>query len=325
MFTFHYSGHSKRDWEISEGTGEVTVAGNIHKAGQFWHDALDASKFVLNIIDQGYRLPFAMPCPPFYAKNNASSLNHRDFVAESITKLVSQNCAKEVSQPPFCCNPLTVATGKKLRLVLDLRHVNAHLKKFQFRYENLKTLAKIFEKGFYFATFDIKNGYHHISIHEQDIGYLGFAWDFEGVTRYFVFLVMPFGLSPASYVFTKTLRPFLKKWRGQGIRSIIYVDDGILGSPDKKTTAYNCLTVRDDLENAGWTLNEEKSHLYPSQIGEWLGFTIDTTRFLLSVPDHKLGKLLQLAKEELTRKQTTARRVARWQAKLFPWSPESVP
>ena len=26
--------------------------------------------------------------------------------------------------PPFCVNPLTVAEGKKLRLVIDLRHVN---------------------------------------------------------------------------------------------------------------------------------------------------------------------------------------------------------
>ena len=102
---------------------ETTVAGNIHKAGQFWHQALDASKFVLDIIDHGYRLPFAIPCPPFLAKNNASSLNHKDFVAEAINKLVKQKCAKEVSKPPFCCNPLTVATGKKLRLVLDLRHV----------------------------------------------------------------------------------------------------------------------------------------------------------------------------------------------------------
>ena len=153
------------------------MAGNIHKKGQFWHNTLDASKFVLDIIDHGYRLPFAHPCPPFLAKNNASSRNHPEFVTEAIQKLIKQNCVKEVDQVPFCCNPLTVATGKKLRLVLDLRHVNAHLKKFRFRYENLKTLAKIFEKGFHFATFDLKSGYHHIAIHENDIGYLGSAWE----------------------------------------------------------------------------------------------------------------------------------------------------
>ena len=86
-------------------------------------------------------------------------------------------------------------------------------------------LAKIFEKGFYFATFDLKSGYHHVAIHTNDTGYLGFAWDFGEGTRYFVFLVMPFGLATASYVFTKVLRPLIKKWRGQIIRSIIYIDD----------------------------------------------------------------------------------------------------
>ena len=198
---------------------------------------------------------------------------------------MKQKCVQEVKQAPYCCNPLTVATGKKLRLVLDLRHVNAYLKKFKFRYENLKTLAKIFEKGFYLATFDLKSGYHHIAIHKDDVGYLGFAWDFDGTTKFFVFLVLPFGLSPASYVFTKMLRPFIKKWRGQGIRCVIYIDDGIHGSSNKKSTAYHCLTVRDDLENAGFMLNEDKTRLYPSQLGEWLGFSIDTNTFKLAVPD----------------------------------------
>ena len=63
------------------------------------------------------------------------------------------------------------------------------------------------------------------------------------------------------------LRPFIKKWRGQGIRCVIYIDDGIHGSSSKKSTAYHCLTVRDDLENAGFMLNEEKTRLYPSQLG----------------------------------------------------------
>ena len=140
------SGQAERDWEISEGPEEPSVAGRIHTAGQFWHNNLQASKFVTSIIDNGYRLPFERPCPPFYAKNNASSRNHPDFVADAIQKLVKQKCVKEVAEMPYCCNPLTVAGGKKLRLVLDLRHVNEHIQKRKFRYENLKTLAKIIEK-----------------------------------------------------------------------------------------------------------------------------------------------------------------------------------
>ena len=297
------------------------MAEKIHENGQFWHQSLKASKFVLDIIDNGLRLPFAEPCPPFSARNNASSRNHRDFVEEAIGKLLKQKCVKQVTEPPFCCNPLTVAEGKKLRLVLDLRHVNAYLREHKFRYENLKTLEKIFEKGFYFATFDLKSGYHHIKIHDSHTGYLGFAWDFEDQTRYFIFLVMPFGLSSASYVFTKMLRPLVKKWRGQGIRCIIYVDDGIHGSPQRRTTAYDCLTVREDLENAGYTLNEEKSFLYPSQTGTWLGFHIDTANLILSVPDAKISKLLAGATEAIKHNHTTARKISRVAGQIISMGP----
>ena len=76
----------------------------------------------------------------------------------------------------------------------------------------------MFSKGFHFTTFDLKNGYHHVGIHEDAVGYLGFLWEFEGGIRYFVFLLILFGLAPASYVFAKMLRPLIKRCRGRGIR-----------------------------------------------------------------------------------------------------------
>ena len=128
---------------------DQSVAGRIHDRGQYWEQTLKASKFVLDVIKVGYRLPFERPCPTFFAKNNKSSMTHSDFTTEAIQKLLQQGCIQELSQPSFCCNPLTVASSKeKLRLVLDLRHVNLYLQKIKFRYENLKTLIKIFEKGF---------------------------------------------------------------------------------------------------------------------------------------------------------------------------------
>ena len=53
----------------------------------------------------------------------------------------------EHSFPPHCVNPLTVAEGKKLRLVIDLREVNKYLVKPKFRYEDLRSLSEVFEQG----------------------------------------------------------------------------------------------------------------------------------------------------------------------------------
>ena len=81
--------------------------------------------------------------------------------------VAEQGLISEVNSPPHCVNPLSVAEGKKLRLVLDLREefceVNRYLVKCYFRYEDLRSLAEVFQKGSGFFTWDLKSGYHHAS------------------------------------------------------------------------------------------------------------------------------------------------------------------
>ena len=89
----------------------------------FWVETLDALDFVFDMIRRGYSLPFAEYPSQCFLKNNRSALQHPVFVAEAIM-LLSNGCVVEYDVPPFCVNPLTVAEGKKLRLVFDLRHVN---------------------------------------------------------------------------------------------------------------------------------------------------------------------------------------------------------
>ena len=49
---------------------------------------LTASDFVLDIIESGYNIPFVFTPPPFYAKNNRSSLDHPNFVESAIAELM---------------------------------------------------------------------------------------------------------------------------------------------------------------------------------------------------------------------------------------------
>ena len=82
----------------------------------------------------------------------------------------------------------------------------------------------MFEKGEYFFTFDLKLGYHHVDIHVDFWPHLGFSWGVHTTRKFYMFKVLPFGLASACYVFTKLLRPFVKKWRSEGIRAIVYMD-----------------------------------------------------------------------------------------------------
>ena len=98
------------------------VKGRLKSSVGFWASTLDAPQFTLDTISHGYRIPFASHPAPCFLTNNLSALRHPDFVVHAISELLDNGCVTKHSEPPFCVNPLTVAEGKKLRLVIDLRH-----------------------------------------------------------------------------------------------------------------------------------------------------------------------------------------------------------
>ena len=132
-----------------------------------------------------------------------------------------------------------------------------------------------------------------------------------GVVRFFVFTVMPFGLKPASYVFTKVLRPFTKYWRGMGIKVVIYIDDGISARKTEKLAkeAGDVITV--NLTEAGFYINWSKSNLEPKQVGRWLGTVVDTRKMRFSVPAEKINKVRADIDYILEKDACTAKQLAK--------------
>ena len=277
--------------EFSVKGGSNGVKGRLKSSLNFWVETLDASDFVLDMIRRGYRLPFAEYPSQCFLKNNRSALKHPGFVAEAITELLSNGCIVEHYVPPFCVNPLTVAEGKKLRLVIDLRHVNSYLVKPKFKYEDLRSLSQVLDEGHWFFTWDLMSGYHHLDICPDHQKYLGFAWPFSGVVRYFTFAVLPFGLSSACFCFTKLMRPLVRRWRSMGHNSFIYLDDGFGSQPDKCSATAASFIQRKELSLSGLLCNEEKSHWAQMQIGEWLGFVMDSISMSFRIPEKKVSKL----------------------------------
>jgi len=131
----------------------------------------------------------------------------------------------------------------------------------------------MFEQNDLPLKFDLKSGYHHLDIFEVHQAYLGFAWELQGKTRYFVFTVLPFGLSSACYAFTKPLRPLIGYWRGQGLRVVLCLDNGIVAVKDTERVVSK--QIQDDLSKAGFVVNEGKSQWTPVKKLVWLGFEID--------------------------------------------------
>ena len=276
----------------------------------FWKNYLKASSFVLNVLNNGYIIPFHYPPTKFCAKNNASALRNKQFVTDEIEKLSNKGFVAEKFREPFCCNPLTVAEKGKLRLVLDLRHVNKFINEKHFRYEDLNCLAEILEKDDFFVRFDLTAGYHHVDINEHCQKYLGFAWADGERDRFYEFTVLPFGLSPAGYVFSKIMRPITKCWRGQGFKVVIFLDDGIASNGGSAETKILADIIQSDLKRAGFSVNFTKSDFTPTKRGEWLGMIVDTEKMTFQVPTEKILKLKEKILHVLTNKFVKAKELA---------------
>ena len=302
---------SSSNWEVLQGDKSNGVKGRLKKSFNYWESTISASRFVLDIISEGYKLPFVNFPGRCYLNNNLSARNHPEFVQQAILELLSRDCIEEHSEPPFCVNPLTVAQGKKLRLVLDLRHVNSFLRKQTFKYEDLRSLSKMFEQNVWFFTWDLESGYHHVDIFPEHRKYLGFAWPFDGNMRFFSFKVLPFGLSSACFCFTKLLRPLVKRWRSMGHNSFVYLDDGCCGQPDKISASAASTIQQKDLLHCGLKINLAKSSLDPMQVGEWLGFIIDTIRMEFRIPTKKLSKIKEQLAGVLASGNATFRQLSR--------------
>ena len=121
----------------------------------------------------------------------------------------------------------------------------------------------MFEKDEFLFKFDLKSGYHHVDIYPDHHKYLGFRWDSAGSVNYYVFTVLPFGLSTACYLFTKIMRALVRHWWGRDLKAIVYLDDGVVAVKGKHRALEESVSVRHELEHAGFITNLEKSVWVP--------------------------------------------------------------
>ena len=106
-------------------------------------------------------------------------------------------------------------------------------------------------------SFDLKSGYHQVEILEGHKTYLGFSWKHSNPNqvKFYVFAVLPFGLSSASHVFTKILTPLENHWRHQGICVAVSLDDGWGIENDSQVCSIVADDVRTDLFKVGFVTN----------------------------------------------------------------------
>ena len=272
------------------------VHGRLQRCIDWWV-SIHAPDFVLRIIRYGYFLCFTSLPPPFHAKNSPSAFRHSQFVTDELSSLLHAGAIESVAvESVHIVSPLGVVPKKngKLRLILDLRFLNLFLADQHFALEDLRVIPGLFAPGCFFFTFDLKSGYHHISVASEHRKYLGFSWNMAGSTQYFVFAALPFGLKSAPFVFTKVLRPLVARWRNKGMRIFMYLDDGTAGAGSETQAHSWAAVVRADLSSAGFVINEEKSNFHPRQRAVVLGYVVDSVDNLVLVSPERVARFKSL-------------------------------
>ena len=267
------------------------VVGSLKRHIQFW-ESIGANSFILSTIRDGYKIPFYETPHSAYFKNNKSATTHSDFVSAEINELLKTGRIRQLSTPPTVVNPLSVdEKDGKCRLILDLRYVNLHVWTQYMKYEDFRSFRSFLKKDSFMFSFDLKSGYHHIEIFEEHTQYLGFSWTEKGITRFYVFLVLPFGLTSAGYIFTKVVRVPVRYWRSFGIKIVVYLDDGIGAVEGRDRCAEVAQFVKSSLEKFGFICNVKKSIWLPTQSMSWLGLVINTEDYTLKISQKRIEKV----------------------------------
>ena len=182
--------------------------------------------------------------------------------------------------------------------------------------EGLHTLRDLVKPGNYMVKVDLNNAYFAIPIHAEHRKFLRFQFE----EKTFEFNCLPFGLSPAAWVFTKISKPMAALLRELGVRLIVHVymyinDILLLGELSQQLKVHTAgLTYL--IECLGFVINPKKCILDPTQVLEFLGTQVNMVKMQLKLPGGKMKKIHLEAGKLLGEERISIRKLSRLLEKM---------
>ena len=121
---------------------------------------------------------------------------------------------------------------------------------------------------------------------------------------------MPFGLKPAPRIFTKAVTLLVNKWRSEGSRILVYLDDWLFFVQPNELEAVRARVLR-DCRLAHFAVNTEKSSLEGLPTLTHLGVIVDLANNKFAVPPHKRDQILSDIEDILSTRKCSARTLAK--------------
>ena len=170
------------------------------------------------------------------------------------------------------------------RPIINLKRLNKRfLDPPHFRMDTAKDVGLLLRRGDWAASVDLKDAYFHVAVVPRFRRYLRFGWK----KKLYEYLVLPFGLCLAPYIFTALTKPIVAYLRSRGIRVIFYLDDILVIGASEAECKKDLAFVLNLLQSLGFLINWKKSNLIPSQFFRFLGLDWDTRRGLIGLEEVK--------------------------------------
>ena len=165
---------------------------------------------------------------------------------------------------------------------MDLSRLNTFLLVERFKMEIPESIRASLIPGEWVSSIDLLDAYLHIPVHPNSRKYLRFCHK----SQVFQFTSLPFGLAMAPQVFTMIVKEGKLMALTRGIRFHQYLDDWLIRAQSQKEAQVNTQTMVDLTQSLGWTINQEKSELKPTQVFLFVGYEYHLDSALVK-PTHK--------------------------------------
>lgn len=181
------------------------------------------------------------------------------------------------------------------RPIFDLRNLNFYLKPPRFRLLNHFRIPLCLNVLDYMCKIDLSQAYFHIPITKAHRRFLAFYYK----NTVYQMTCLPFGLATAPCTFANISNWLANRFREEGIRVIVYLDDFLLMNTNPQILENQTQRVLETLTKLGWCVNMEKSIMNSTQVIEYLGVIWNTQLNLKYLPDPKIRKTIQIIKDTL--------------------------
>ncbi|XP_051994281.1 uncharacterized protein LOC127652201 [Xyrauchen texanus] len=256
--------------------------------------AVSAPEWVIRTITKGYRLQFARRPPPFGGvifSHTEKSAAH--ILKEEISSLLVKGAIQVV--PRDQCNQgfysryfLVPKKDGSLRPIMDLRVLNKHLRKYNFRMLTHGTLARSIHQNDWFTSVDLKDAFFHINMYAPHRKFLRFAY--QGIC--YEFTVLPFGLSLSPRVFCLCAEAGLAPLRITGLRILTYIDDWLIIANSREEVVQDTRRVLTHITSLGFRVNVSKSNFTPAQSVIFLGLELNSISMRARLSQERVRSLM---------------------------------